>query len=372
MVLDGFGISRRWIFWFALLSTPLLLVACTEKPRATDGIEIQWQRSEASGLFIPKRYLDGIPNDSVQTLVQIRLAKRGSQPAIFGSFVWRSDGIFFEPLIPLTRGLSYEITVRNQSLDTIEIPLPENDEPPLLTSIYPSQDTIPQNLLKMYLQFSAPMQEGRPLSYVAILNAGKDTVASVFLDLQPALWNREGTLLTLWLDPGRIKRDLQPNQRMGEPLQLAMHFQLVIRGEWKDVRGVMLGRNYYKDLYVAARDSISPVPESWSIRVPEAGTQNPLVLTFGESLDAILLQEAIHILDDQGERLTGTVKLSSEEAVYSFTPDTHWKGGRYRIRCESRLEDLAGNNLNRLFDRDVREGKADLAREAFELPFEID
>ena len=36
---------------------------------------------------------------------------------------------------------------------------------------------------------------------------------SIFLELENELWNPEHTQLTLWLDPGRIKRDLIPNQR---------------------------------------------------------------------------------------------------------------------------------------------------------------
>ena len=43
--------------------------------------------------------------------------------------------------------------------------------------------------------------------------------AGTFLDLQPELWNAEGTVLTLWLDPGRIKRDLIPNKELGIPLK---------------------------------------------------------------------------------------------------------------------------------------------------------
>ena len=64
------------------------------------------------------------------------------------------------------------------------------------------------------------MQEGQALENITVIKNGKDTIPSIFLDLQPELWNKERTILTLWLDPGRIKRDLQPNKKLGLPLEL--------------------------------------------------------------------------------------------------------------------------------------------------------
>ena len=83
-------------------------------------------------------------------------------------------------------------------------------------AIYPTQDTVPENLLKIYLQFSKPMREGQALRHIELLKNNRDTLPGVFLDLQPELWNVDRTTLTVWLDPGRIKRDLQPNGPIGK------------------------------------------------------------------------------------------------------------------------------------------------------------
>lgn len=43
-----------------------------------------------------------------------------------------------------------------------------------------------------------------------------------------------------------------------------------------------------------------------------------------------------------------------------FVPDKLWKTGHYLLRVNARLEDLAGNNLNKVLDRDVpKETKQD-------------
>jgi hypothetical protein len=57
---------------------------------------------------------------------------------------------------------------------------------------------------------------------------------------QPNLWNKEATALTHWLDPGRIKRDLQPNQRLGNPLVFGEHCTLVVDRRWKNVAAISM------------------------------------------------------------------------------------------------------------------------------------
>src|SRR5688500_13348437 len=115
------------------------------------------------------------------------------------------------------------------------------------------------------------MQEGKALEHIALIKNNQDTVDKVFLNLQPELWNKDRTMLTLWLDPGRIKRDLQPNKMMGEPLQLASNYQLVIGQDWRDVDGLSLKQVYHKNFMVAQRDTLSPNPDLWKIQVPKAG-----------------------------------------------------------------------------------------------------
>ena len=72
------------------------------------------------------------------------------------------------------------------------------------------------------------------------------------------------------------------------------------------------------------------------------------------------------------ERIEGVTFLKKGESQWHFQPFSDWVPGKYTIVVESRFEDLAGNNLNRLFDRDLRD-ENDLASERsyYEVSFVI-
>ena len=58
-------------------------------------------------------------------------------------------------------------------------------------------------------------------------------------------------------------------------------------------------------------------------------------------------------MNDEGIILETSLRVMNEEKTIEILPNKKWKAGWYRLRITSYLEDLAGNNLNRLFDRDV-------------------
>ena len=262
----------RLCFWQCLILF-FFLVGCSDRAHKTADISILWEDERATGINIPRNYFAGIPEDSIRNILQISLLRDGDQPAMLGDFLMQDDAIVFKPLIPFTRGLTYEVSLDGISIAKMEIPQSDPKESPALTGIFPTQDTLPHNVLKFYLQFSRPMREGSSLQHIAVLKNGRDTVPGVFLDLQPELWNSDHTLLTVWLDPGRIKRDLQPNQKMGEPLEMDEHYQLVIDDDWQDTQGNFLKQRYDKEFFITSRDSLSPNPEAWIIKTPEAGTR---------------------------------------------------------------------------------------------------
>ena len=160
-------------------------------------------------------------------------------------------------------------------------------------------------------------------------------------------------MLTLWFDPGRIKRDLQPNQNLGTPLQLNNRYKLVIDKNWRDERGLNLGSGYEKNFTVGKRDNASPDPANWDVNSPKASTKEALTINLHEPLDYLLLKNAINIVDNNGKAIEGAFVPTSKENILNFTPAQAWQRAEYTIKIEARLEDLAGNNLNRLFDNDL-------------------
>jgi hypothetical protein len=203
-----------------------------------------------------------------------------------------------------------------------------------------------------------------------LLKNGHDTAKHVFLDLQPELWNNDRTMLTVWLDPGRIKRDLQPNKQMGTPLQPGLHYVLIVK-DWQDTEGGKLQKPWQKDFFTGSRDSISPDIEKWAFPIPIKGTVEPLKINLGEPLDYMLLNNSIRLIDDIGSLVPGKLVTLDHETVLQFVPTRPWKAGRYILECESRLEDLAGNNLNRLFDMDLATRHSEDQRSVHKLEFRI-
>ena len=56
------------------------------------------------------------------------------------------------------------------------------------------------------------------LDHIAFVDDDGREVPGVVLPLDTDLWDAERTRYTVILDPGRVKRDILPNRRMGRPL----------------------------------------------------------------------------------------------------------------------------------------------------------
>ncbi len=358
--------------WFHIkwsLAFFFLLHSCSESKKEDRPVAIQWEGRRVESLFIPRELLPGIPKDSIGLLLHIQLASTNTP--ILGDYIITDSAVIFRPLIAFTHGLKYQVSLANKIISEIVIPSDDFNVAPVVKSIYPTRNVLPLNLLKVYIEFSKPMQEGLSLENITVIKNPHDTLPSIFLDLQPELWNKERTMLTLWLDPGRIKRDLQPNKKMGPPLQHGASYQLVIKQDWRDAEGVLLANKYRKDFVVGLRDSLSPDPSLWTIHVPKAGTSQSLKIDMHEPLDYVLLRNAVRINDYKGNILKGIIGTAAEETILSFAPFVLWNPGNYTMEIESRLEDLAGNNLNRLFDKDLTRQSTARQKDVYKRSFHI-
>ena len=311
-----------------------------------------------------------VNDKSISTQLKVQLIKPGERLPVLGDFSKEGDELIFEPAVPLTKGLRYEVLLNDTLLSEIEIPFGDSEAPALL-SIYPSQDTVPENLLKMYLEFSEPMVEGSSLSHLTLIRNDRDTMPGTFLDLQPELWNAEGNVLTLWLDPGRIKRGLIPNEKLGLPLKAGERYTLHLNKLWKSKNGVPLAKNYSKTFVVIQRDDEFPNLETWKVLNPSFGQKEVLEIQFPQPLDYFLLTECITVRDSNGDVVDGKIEIGDEERVFRFVPNQPWTKGDYALHVESRLEDLAGNNLNHPFDREVDKKNLGPNPKIFKKEFEI-
>ena len=359
--------SPSQLIFFSLF----LLAACNQPAKdEPTAITIRWKDGRAIAMVISKDILRSIAEKDFPNQVELRLAGRTGGGAIAGEFSIEPNAYLFTPLIPFTRGLQYEIFAKQVRLASICIP--RDKTVPRLMGIYPSPDSVPQNLLKVYLVFSRPMLEGHASSYIQLMDHRGDSLPNIFLHLPGELWNADRTILTLWLDPGRIKRDLQPNQKFGPPLKRGEHYHLLISRLWPDQDGNALAQSYDKYFVATGRDTISPVIGEWKLTLPQKGSLQPLLVDLNEPLDFILLKNTISLADSSGNPVPCRLDIENKESLLEFKPQVPWSRGLYRLKIESRLEDLAGNNLNRLFDLDLEHPVASApAKDQFERDWRV-
>ena len=289
--------------------------------------------------------------------------------SILGSFSQSGNQYTFRPAIPFSGGNTYTLVEAEQVKTTFTIDAIEVVNPPELTAIYPTTATVPENLLKMYFQFSKPMQEvGNALDYITIINTKTGDTTDVFLELNTELWNNDHTRLTLWLDPGRIKTDLIPNKERGLPIINGNEYKLIVDSNWLDAQGNALVNGYEKIFSVLDRDPIKPSIDDWEILV------NPDVFTlhFKESMDAALASKAFQIKTLNDEVVLGEFELINKEKTLKFLPEYPFALGEYTLIVDSKLEDLAGNNLNHPFDKDLTQTQNETTSEFKTLKFTVE
>jgi hypothetical protein len=340
--------SRNLLFFVVWLSP-----GCRQEQK---DITIVWENDKAKAINFPLKWTEGIAKDSVGKYIQVRLLNDTTRTAILGDYIIK-DAVVFEPLLPFARGSTYAIFVKDKKLAEFPIPAVDTGDAPRIVASYPQLDTVPENLLKIYIQFSHPMMESRSANFVRLVKNGTDTLHDAFLDLQPELWNEDRTVITIWLDPGRIKRDLQPNLKLGAPLRQSEKYRLIVSKQWKDTEGRELEKEHTWSFVTTLRDSISPDVDKWKMQLPKALSKEPLLIHMNESMDHFLLMESLQVTDKNGATVKGAFSHPVKDRMASFTPDEPWMSGNYTLRIASKLEDLSGNNLNRPFERDLLKTK---------------
>jgi hypothetical protein len=344
---------------FLILFSLFFLISCHKD---STSIALVWDEEKAVAISISKKL---IGNATDINGIEVQLVKTEDRGPVLGEIKEDGSNILFTPTVPLTRGRDYEVFLRGKMIGTVSVPGSDARAPELI-AIYPTQDTVPENLLKIYFKFSTSMVEGNSITNITLLRNSRDTVQGTFLDLSPELWNADGTMLTLWLDPGRIKRDLIPNKALGNPLEPSGVYSLHVSGRWRSKEDIEMGSGYIKNFTTIQRDEQMPVPDKWRLGIPASKTSEPLIVDLRESLDYSLLNDAITILDADRQEVKGTWVVGEEEKSISFIPGSNWNAGEYLVQVATRLEDLAGNNINRPFDRDIKKGKAPEERQFVE------
>jgi hypothetical protein len=303
-------------------------------------------------------------------------------PPVIGRYVGSGDRVRFEPRFPFAEGVAYRVEVdttgvRGGALLTNRFALPSiaRARTTRVTGVYPSAAHLPSNLLRWYVETSAPMEPGNALQHVRLMDESGREVPGAFLTLDQELWDPARRRLTLLFDPGRVKRGIRTNVESGAPLIAGRRYRLVIDDGWLDGNGAQLASRFEHAFEVADPDRQSPNPDGWHLTTPAAGTRTPLQVSFGEPLDHALAARMLTVLDAAGAPVPGSVALAEGDSAWTFTPQRVWATGDYSLQVGGALEDLAGNNVVRVFDVDKRADSAGVDREVAgtirSIPFRV-
>lgn len=303
-------------------------------------------------------------------------------PDILGRHEVFEEGVRFIPYFPFDSGIRFRAIFDPQPLGhpelskvlTLEfsLPRPVSAARTRVTHVFPSSDSLPENLLRFYVCFSNPMQRGRSEEQIRLLGPDGRPAPDTLYRPPVELWDRSMRYLTVLLDPGRLKRGVGPNRELGPPLKAGQKYTLAIGSRMIDSSGRSLFVGFSKSFHVteAVREPIAV--QQWKILPPLMKGHQPLVLVFPKPLDWALLWHTITIASEDGQPIDGRIAIDQGERRWSFAPTSPWTAGSYYMRIASSLEDVCGNSLLEAFDRPLRSAR-DLVYQAANcsIPFHL-
>jgi hypothetical protein len=316
-------------------------------------------------------------------------------PPVIGRYVASGDRVRFEPRFPFAEGVAYRVEVDTVALASgtgnrrapagggpmgivrmrFELPAIVRTRTTRVVAVHPSSSRLPSNLLRWYVETSAPMEPGSALEHVHLMDESGREVPNAFLALDQELWDPDRRRLTLLFDPGRVKRGVRTNLESGAPLIAGHRYRLAIDDEWVDGSGARLASGFELAFDAVEADRRSPDPAAWRLTIPGSGTRAPLVVAFGEPLDHALAARLLEVVGQNGSLVPGSADLAASDSGWVFTPERPWVAGAYSLRAGGALEDVAGNNLVRVFDVDRRLDSAgvdrDVAGAVRSVPFRV-
>jgi len=308
-----------------------------------------------------------------------------AQPtAVAGKYAIVDEALRFTPSFQFDPGRQYQVryygTAGSQGAAVLEKTVSRRAAPPspptFVTHVYPSGGVVPENQLRMYLHFSAPMGRRGGVEHIKLLDEQGKEVPDPFLPLDAEFWNTDRTRYTVFFDPGRQKRGILPNRQMGPSLVEGRTYTLVVDRAWIDGNGNPLGESFTRKFRVGPPHLGALEYAKWQVKTPPEGTRAPLVVEFPSPLDHGLLQRAMGVRRD-GQPVVGEVSVDAHETRWSMTPSEAWKPGRYELVALSILEDLAGNRIGRAFEivsfeRADKASEPDVTRIPFSLAGAVD
>ncbi|HEY0740112.1 MAG TPA: hypothetical protein VGD40_01570 [Chryseosolibacter sp.] len=355
--------------FFTSLLTLFSHCTCAQDPHLKLENGRVWAKDlNAEVLYTFARYFNS--QTDWESVFPVKTQSGADDIVIGGTYEVFETAVAFTPRFPFANNIDYLAMFHLEELarNTNEIYLPRISSNPLrltfrlsppsaspaeITAIYPTNSLLPENLLKIHITFSKPMTSGMVYDKLKLLDEENREVEKPFLVLDQELWDADMKTLTVLFDPGRIKRGLKPNLEMKPALREGERYTLVVQEGWTDIDGLGTRNTYTKKFRCTEPDRSSPSVASYKVHAPLTSAA-PLIVELQESHDFILLSRHIVVRDVTGAIVEGVLSIGPNESTFQFVPKHPWVESKYTIEINPLLEDLAGNNLNRLFDEDLQ------------------
>jgi hypothetical protein len=212
---------------------------------------------------------------------------------------------------------------------------------PYAIGIWPAARWLPANILRFYLQFSEPSEAAFERTQLRLAASTGALIQDAFLLLNEELWSPDGRRLTVYMEPGRIKRGMGTNPA---------HEPALVPGEFYHLE-VTTGGRVFRRAFGTLPPVVEPLLESqWRLTRPRAGTRQPVEVVFDRVIDHAIVADEVHVQGPDGRRLAGIQALSDNGLKLAFHPDAHWKNTDYSVVFSRRFEDVCGNRLGEALD----------------------
>jgi hypothetical protein len=310
--------------------------------------EATWSRSRGDCIR-----LTGLPAGADVRVFPGKAATAGGLPPMAGRLVPDGAGLCFVPRFAFLDGTAYTVTVDGTTAAILVRARPGQVAVTKVADIRPTAAEVPCNLLRLYVWFSAPMSEGCAAVYVRLARDDGGPITGALLPTEHELWDASRRRLTVLLDPARIKRGLVGHQEAGYPLRAGEPFRLIVGSGFRDARGLPLRAPAQRRYHVGGEERRHVDPGTWVLTVPPAGTSEPLRVTFDRPLDHGLLTRCLRESGPGDQPVDGTVRIGHGEQSWQLAPHQAWGPGSHQLIVDPVLEDLAGNSVSRVFDRDL-------------------
>jgi hypothetical protein len=311
--------------------------------------EVSWSRTGGGDCI----RLTNLPGGASVQVRPTTAAEDPGLPPMAGRLVRDGADLCFVPRFAFLDGTAYTVTVEGAPAATLVRARPDRMATTEVADIRPTAAEVPCNLLRLYVWFSAPMSEGSAARHVRLLDEAGEVMVGALLPAEQELWDADRRRLTVLLDPARIKRGLVAHRQAGYPLRSGATFRVEIEEGFRDALGVPLRTRGERRYDVGADERRRVQPEGWNLSVPRRSTVEPLEVAFDRPLDHALLMRCLRVVSPDGRLVEGRTEVGPEERSWRVAPAQPWASGPHLLVVDPILEDLAGNSVSRVFDRDL-------------------